>query len=200
MQSLPSRLLSALPSHVATIYKQPAGLFHDNAAEIFKARNRRFSSVLGSKEEYLKYFRREDIRDLWELGPVEAAVGRCSMATVPKRDSDLLRKIFQVCPMNECMVDVETAMSQPVDYGLLGAGVLTQMTVPDDVIHVASLDQSNAFTYIIVPLWWWPYQAAPCILASDLPPAWRAGRWKDSQRIARNTDGYRWATRMQYLS
>ena len=33
----------------------------------------------------------------------------------------------------------------------------------------ACLDQSNAFTYIEVPSWWLPYQAAPSIEAGNLP-------------------------------
>ena len=128
---------------------------------------------MGPKSEYASYLARPDIRSLWCLEPASSAKGRCSYACVPKRSGHELRKILQVCPMNDAMWDVEHCIGADPAYGLQGCGALSQLSVGEDVTCCACLDQSNAFTYIEVPPWWLPYQAAPSIEAGNLPKDWQ---------------------------
>ena len=51
-------------------------------------------------------------------------------------------------PFNTICVSVNQLMEEDVDYGLYGGQALCQCSAPNDKLHVESLDQSNAFTYI----------------------------------------------------
>ena len=53
--------------------------------------------------------------------------------------------------MNDAMLDVAIAVSADPDYGLQGPGAVSQVQTPTDELFFASLDQSNALTYIEVP-------------------------------------------------
>ena len=77
--------------------------------------------------------------------------------------------ILQVCRTNDAMLDVATAVGADPDYGLQGPGAVSQMQTPTDELFWASVDQSNAFTYIEVPSWWRRYKGAPAITAQELP-------------------------------
>ena len=71
--------------------------------------------------------------------------------------------------MNDAMPDVATAVGADPDYGLQGPGAASQVQTLSDKLFLASLDQSNAFTYIEVPSWWRRYQGAPAIAAQEFP-------------------------------
>ena len=70
------------------------------------------------------------------------------------------------------MWDVEHCIQSDPAYGLQGCGALSQLSVGEDVMCCACLDQSIAFTNIEVPPWWLPYQAAPSIEAGNLHQDW----------------------------
>ena len=165
-------LLPTLSAELRKIYEDEAGLFQEEAIAkaVLQRQNRCFSRVLGEAGEYARYFERREVWNLWDLRPLDEAKGRCSIAAVPKRDSDDQRKILQVCPMNDAMLDVASAIGRDPGYGLQGPGAVAQVQAENDELHLASLDQSNAFTYIEVPPWWRRYQCAPTIAARELPP------------------------------
>ena len=89
----------------------------------------------------MRYFTRPEVWPLWDLRPPKEAVGRCSIAAVPKRDSEDQRKILQVCPMNDAMLDVANAVGAYPDYGLQGPGAVSQVQTPTDELFLAFLDQ-----------------------------------------------------------
>ena len=117
----------------------------------------------------MRYFTRPEVWPLWDLRLPTEAVGRCSIAAVPKRDSEDQRKILQVCPMNDSMLDLVIAVGADLDYVLQGLGAVSQVQTPTDELFLAFLDQSNAFTYIEVSSWWRRYQGAPAVTAQELP-------------------------------
>ena len=51
------------------------------------------------------------------------------------------------------------------DLGMLGGGGLSHLHVPGDSWSVASLDESNAFSYVRTPRWMWKWCASPPYLA-----------------------------------
>ena len=167
-------LLKELPQHLAQLYSEPHGLFKAEAEveEILQVQNKCFSKFMGKRSEYISYLHRPDIRDLWDLRPASESRARCAFAAVPKRASSELRKILQVCPMNDAMLSVEDAIQADPGYGLQGTGALTQIVSESDRLVVACLDESNAFTYVEVPQWWRAFQSGPSIAARDVPASW----------------------------
>ncbi len=174
-------ILSVLPERLAKIYAREDLMLRSEAPQVFKTMNGRFSRVLGKQEEWIKYLHRREVWPLWNLAPAKEAKGMCSVAAVPKRSGDKLRKILMTCPFNEAALDVPTLVGGDPEYGLLGGGALAQVHSADDSMEVATLDESNAFTPLVVPVWWQKYQAGPKVRAGDLPREWTRGRWKDDE-------------------
>ena len=56
------------------------------------------------------------------------------------------------------------------DRGMLGGGGMATMYVPGDQWNVASMDESNTFSYVATPRWMWGWCAAPPLRARDLRP------------------------------
>ena len=112
------QLLSVLPSELSELYSQPDRLFrpHEEASGILR--------FMGPKDEYTSYMARPTIRPLWRLALASSSKGRCSFARVPKRTGKELRKILQVCSMNDAMWDVEHCIRVDPQYGLQGGGAL----------------------------------------------------------------------------
>ena len=54
------------------------------------------------------------------------------------------------------------------DHGLYGGGAIGRVNVPTHRWDGASLDQSNAFTAVLVPFWMRAWFAVPPVLACDL--------------------------------
>ena len=114
------------------------------------------------------------------MAPAEDALATCTVAAVPKRSSDQLRKILMVVPFNEVLQDVPSMLGREPEYGLLAGGAFERLRC-DGRLCWACLDEANAFTPVQVPADWWPFQAGPRIPARDLPEAWVRGRWAPSR-------------------
>ena len=174
-------LLGHLPPPLAELYATPSRLLRSRAEveDILRRQNKCFSRFMGPQSEYAVYLSRPEVRPLWDLKPVELAHGRCTFAAVEKRGTTDLRKILQVCPMNDAMKSVEEAIECDPAYGLQGTGAVTQIVSRSDRLVAALLDQSNAFTYVEVPEWWRAYQAGPSIRAKHLPAQWLVAQGLD---------------------
>ncbi len=175
-------LLSVLPADLASLYADRDRLVPDldEKTELLRSLNRQFNRVLGPTVEYHKYLARPDVRCLWELRPATEAVATCSLATVPKRSGDALRKITMVCPFNDVALDVSSLLGRDPAYGLLGAAALSQLHTSSSSVYTAAIDETNAFTFLEVPASWWPFQSGPRVRARDLPQDWVRGRWPGS--------------------
>eukprot|EP00959_Pyramimonas_sp_CCMP1952_P091025 1905866-Pyramimonas_sp.AAC.1 len=53
------------------------------------------------------------------------------------------------------------------EHGLHGGGAPARLHAPEDAIAGATLDESNAFSYVEAPSWTWLRQAAPLVIAPD---------------------------------
>ena len=78
--------------------------------DAWRTMRRQFDGVLGSESEYIRYFWREGVSELWDViaDGDEAATFR--FACVGKRDPSADRKILQVCPFNEAAITVAEIM------------------------------------------------------------------------------------------
>ncbi len=50
----------------------------------------------------------------------------------------------------------------------MGGGALSRLHIPSDNMQVASFDESNAFTSVMTPPWFWPWSATPPVRAKDV--------------------------------
>ena len=185
-------LLAVLPPWAAELYGQfeklVPPLCEDRSAQL-RRDNAVFQKVLGSRDEYIKYLWRAEARDLFCLRPVGAVRAWCSVAAVPKRSGDQLRKILMVCPFNAAAVTVYEMMAAaraagcsevPDDddlYGMRGPNALAQVHTAGAEMFTCTADESSAFTYLEVPEPWWVWQACPRVLAGELPADWRQPGW-----------------------
>ena len=117
-------MLEALPENIARRYASPELLLNNDMLPTVQELNKRYCKVLGRKSEWISYLHREDVRDLWELMPVEDTRASVSVACVPKKDGHLQRKILMSIPFNVWSVPVAELMQGPVDYGLAGGEAL----------------------------------------------------------------------------
>ena len=120
---------------------------------------------------------------MWALMAADEVRATASVAAVPKRTGESLRKILMVVPFNEAAVSVEELLGRSPGYGLLGPGALAQIRAEDVGFSTATVDQSNAFTSVCVPPAWHAFQAAPRVQARELPDDWVRGRWRPEQWV-----------------
>jgi len=109
----------------------------------------RFDSILGPKHEYKAYFRRPEVQALWTLRPADEMKASCSIAAVLKKNL-AQRKILMVVPFNSMMRSVPDLTPETDPYGLQGPGALAAYHI-DGEQHVGTLDESNAFTFLMAP-------------------------------------------------
>ena len=114
---------------------------------------------------------------LWRWMPKEATKASCSFAAVLKKDGEAQRTILQVCPFNDAAQDIEEMFYDVPEYGLVGAEALAAVPTAAGQYHFATVDESNAFTHVVVPAWWHFYQAAPSVCARQLPRDWVGEQW-----------------------
>ena len=60
----------------------------------------------------------------------EDCTATCTIAAVPKKDSDELRKILMIVPFNTVAESVESLIGEPPQYGMQAAGSVSQLVVP----------------------------------------------------------------------
>ena len=175
-------MISALPPDIAELYRRedtmvrPKSQWPSDMASLC----RRYSRVMGPRTEWLRYLHRPEVRDLWRLAPLSERKLPMGIATVAKKDGHTLRKVLQSVPFNSASYTLGEMLGEEFDYGLQGGAALAQLSFPAATRewHALSLDESNAFTHVITPSWWWPYMCGPPVLSNELPPAWEDGRWK----------------------
>ena len=168
------KLLDVLPMELRDLYSTSNAMIpsqEDALAEI-GAWNSQFDKVLGPYPEYVKYLNRTDVQSLWLLKDATLAQGTLTLAAVAKKDSEDLRKILMTCPMNTIAMDVPTVLGHPPEYGLNGPGALAQLRVVKRRYYLGTYDESNAFTYLETPSWWWPWLAGLAVYAGPLPYSW----------------------------
>ena len=86
-----------------------------------------------------------------------------------------------VCPFNAALKAIKEVLGVPFDYVMHAGSSLNQANFENDEMHLASADQANAFTHVVVPKWWRKFQAGPRVQVKELPSPWWVGRFRPEQ-------------------
>ena len=157
-------LLEALPPCEARFYAEEANLLDKvgKSTAVFEELEQRYGFVSGTEQSYADYFLREDLpKNMWSWGTAADVKAIMGFSTVGKKDGKKQRKILMGCATNYLWTDVRRRAS----LGMGGGGALTQMMFEDPWWQVAAFDESNAFSYVLVPTWMWGWQAVPPVRA-----------------------------------
>ena len=158
-------MLSALPSREASFYSCEANAVDlcGKSETIFREIEDQYSFVGGSMSEYISYFERPDLpSNMWGWIPFRDAKAISGFSVVPKKDGITQRKLLMSCSFNYLLTPVEERSRLGMDAG----GNINRLHTDGSSMCVAACDQSNAFTRVAVPSWFFPYQAVPPIVAS----------------------------------
>ena len=131
----------------------------------------RYCRVLGPRREWVKYLCRPEVSLLWTLAPLVEVELTMGIACVLKKNGRDLRKVLQSVPFNSACFSIEEAFTEPFEYGIQGGAALAQLTFPATAEEwcALTLDQSNAFSHVITPEWWWPRMCGPAVRCAELP-------------------------------
>ena len=100
--------------------------------------------------------------NMWGWIPFRDAKAISGFSVVPKKDGITQRKLLMSCSFNYLLTPVEERSRLGMDAG----GNINRLHTDGSSMCVAACDQSNAFTRVAVPSWFFPYQAVPPIVAS----------------------------------
>ena len=162
-------MLSALSNEESAFYSEEGNVIDmvGKSQAMFEDLEQQYGFVGGPYSEYCEYFLREDRpSSMWvytaDPADVKATAG---FSTVPKKNGRQ-RKLMMQCSANYYFSDSRTRSN----LGMLGGGGMATMYVPGDQCNVASMDESNAFSFVATPRWMWGWCAAPPLRARDLRP------------------------------
>ena len=160
-------MLDCLPSDEAQFYKAESNVVQlDGKSDVlFSELQLRYGFVGGELGEYLRYFNRTDIDPgLWDWSLQDGVKCVVGFSSVSKKDKTRQRKLLMTCASNYLWCDAR----ERSELGMHGGGGLASTFAAEGCAHLAGWDQSNAFTTVRVPDWFWPWQAAPPVRAKDV--------------------------------
>ena len=133
---------------------------------VFNDIQEKYAFVGGSYTEYVKYYLRDDYDpDIWNFSDGSDVRAVAGFSCVAKKDGQL-RKILMQCSTNywwDCV-------NERANLGMGGGSALSAMYCPGGKAFFASFDESNAFTAVRTPQWFWKWACAPPVKARDI---WR---------------------------
>ncbi len=146
--------------------------------EILDGLEGQFAFEGGALSEHAKYFHSSS--HLWDVTTPDHVKAYWGISTVVKK-SDRHRKLLRMVPANYAWAEVRGRSH----LGMYGGAALTDCYVPGGRWNVASCDQSNAFTSLLTPPWFWCWSAMPPVRAweiwSLLPPDTQTAASKSSR-------------------
>ena len=157
-------MLTALPQVEADFYAKEANCIDwtGKSRVIQSELEEQYGFVGGSYDEYVRYFHRQDLpQNMWTWRKFSDVKAISGFACVPKKDGISQRKLLMSCSFNYLLTDVE----QRSRLGMAGAGALSRVHFSEEKVSAAVCDQSNAFTSVMVPSWFYEYQATPPVPA-----------------------------------
>ena len=158
-------MLDALPASEARFYSDEDGVvdYVGKSFQVFQEIESRYGFVSGTEGDYAAYFQRPDLpTNMWTWTSSSRVRAVMGFSTVPKKDPSRLRKLLMGCATNYMWSDVR----ERSQLGMLGGAALSQAFVPGGSWHLSAFDESNAFTFVMVPEWMFFWQAAPPLKAS----------------------------------
>ena len=162
-------LLEALPPMEALYYAKETNVIErgGKSEQIQLEIEQQYGFVGGTKAEYIKYFRREDLpSNMWTWMPYSEVKAVAGFSVVPKnkKEGQFQRKLLMCCSTNYLWEPVEQRSAMGMD----GAGAINRVHAEGLAVEVAACDQSNAFTKVLCPKWFYPYQAVPPVVAAEV--------------------------------
>ena len=159
-------MLEALSVEEAAYYSRECQVVQPTmrSQTVFEELQRQFGFVGGSASEYAKYFNRDLPHNMWGFGTEDEVSCVSGFSTVPKKDGKSQRKLIMLVACNYAWEDVRGRH----EHGLHGGAAISRAWLPQDVLEVAALDESNTFTYVMVPEWFWKWQAVPPLRARSI--------------------------------
>ena len=156
-------MLSALPPLEAAYYAREENLVSETAcmATSIQEIEQQYAFVGGSEREYVKYFHRSDLpAKMWTWQSASSVRTVCGFSAVAKKDGVRQRKLLMACSQNFCFYPA----CDRADHGLKGGEAISRFLVEGD-LEIATLDENNAFSRVLVPEWMWPWQVCPPVRA-----------------------------------
>ena len=160
-------MLLALDAEESQFYASESNLLDlvAKSSVIMQDLETQYAFVGGSHAEYIKYWHRTDLPDMmWQWQLADRAKSFAGFTAVKKKTEGAQRKLLMACPANYLMSDPKSR----ADEGMRGAAAITSMHACNQSVDVASLDESNAFSYVITPEWMWPYFSTPPLRAIEV--------------------------------
>ena len=160
-------LLSALPLDEAEFYRSEKNVvdLSTKSQVLFSELQSRYNFVGGEYREYVQYFNRTDIcADLWDFQFQDTVKCVCGFSVVPKKDPAKQRKLLMTVAQNYLWCSAKERSS----LGMSGGAGLAATFASDGHAHISSWDQSNAFTAVKTPSWFWSWHAVPPVRAGDV--------------------------------
>lgn len=151
--------------------------------------NRRYDHCAGDDREFHKYLSREDVRDYWKVErigdgtPLCKAQGdyaTCAVLSVGRSKDEFLRKSLAcVMPLGLLLKDC----NEYEDLGMYGGAVFEHVFCSGHKMCWAGLDESQAFTSVVMTDWHWKYQATPVMEFEDVPVCYREAGWRSGDKV-----------------
>ena len=160
-------MLDALPPLEAQFYAEESNCINTigKSITIQNEIEAQYAFVGGPHSEYLAYFRRQDLpKSMWRWAAYQDVKAVSGFSVVPKKDGKSQRKLLMACSFNYWLDDIEKRSRLGMDAG----GAINRLHVEGRGFDIATCDQSNAFTWVEVPQWFWYYQACPPVVALEV--------------------------------
>ena len=176
------RAINFLPLQVASDLMSSERLVRSLTEEEekeFKDLCRKYDHLGGEQSEWEAYHQRTDIEGLWEYDLEEKMVCPAACMAVGRAKDEFLRKILACCPANFLLVaisEIYAADQDLQDLGMLAGSLLGRVFCPRDTIGWSGLDETQAFTSVLLPQWLWYTQAGPRIPFAAVPQNHRKKR------------------------
>ena len=160
-------MLDALPPLEAQFYAEESNCINaiGKSITIQNEIEAQYAFVGGPLSEYLAYFRRQDLpKSMWRWAAYQDVKAVSGFSVVPKKDGKSQRKLLMACSFNYWLDDIEKRSRLGMDAG----GAINRLHVEGRGFDIATCDQSNAFTWVEAPQWFWYYQARPPVVALEV--------------------------------
>ena len=160
-------MLEALPERERNYYSHEENVLDCTGGKcmaVFNDIQEKYAFVGGTYNDYVKYYLRNDYDpDIWHFSDGSDVKAVAGVSCVAKKDGQL-RKILMQCATNYWWDCVD----ERADLGMGGGSALASMYCPGGKAYFASFDESNAFTAVRTPRWFWSWASAPPVKAKDI--------------------------------
>lgn len=132
--------------------------------------NKTYDIFGGPRQEWIRYLQSDAAHDLWHYDFADQCKACTGIVAVGRSKDDKLRKILAAIPFNLRMRLPKDVFDRSLtELGMYGPGALAAVSAPSGSIGWVALDESQAFTSVAAPRWFWPYQGGPSVRASNIP-------------------------------